>query len=108
MAPRNYPKAYQRTKRISNSMHLNKGNTPMTKLKVAVIVGSNRKESINRKLAEGLVDLIPDSIETSFVQIDDLPMYNMDLEANRPDVVNRFTREVAATDAVLFVTPEFN
>ncbi|NYT57892.1 NAD(P)H-dependent oxidoreductase [Alcaligenaceae bacterium] len=80
----------------------------MTKLKVAVIVGSNRKESINRKLAEGLVDLIPDSIETSFVQIDDLPMYNMDLEANRPDVVNRFTREVAATDAVLFVTPEFN
>jgi len=89
-------------------MHLNKGNTPMTKLKVAVIVGSNRKESINRKLAEGLVDLIPDSIETSFVQIDDLPMYNMDLEANRPDVVNRFTREVAATDAVLFVTPEFN
>ncbi|OSQ43271.1 NADPH-dependent FMN reductase [Thalassospira sp. MCCC 1A01428] len=80
----------------------------MASIKLAVIVGSNRKDSINRKLANALVKLAGDRVEASLVQIDDLPMYNMDLEGNRPDAVNRFTAEVAACDAVLLVTPEHN
>jgi chromate reductase len=80
----------------------------MSKLKVAVIVGSNRRESINRKLAEALVRLVGDRMEPHFVRIDDLPMYNQDLEGTRPQTVNRFTQEIAAADALLFVTPEHN
>ncbi|WP_024509411.1 NADPH-dependent FMN reductase [Bradyrhizobium sp. ARR65] len=80
----------------------------MSKLKVAVIVGSSRRESINRKLAEALVRLVGDRMEPHFVPIDDLPMYNQDLEGARPQAVNRFTQQIAAADALLFVTPEHN
>lgn len=80
----------------------------MSALKIAVIVGSNRRESINRKLAEALVRLGGDRMDARFIHIDDLPMYNQDLEGNRPEAVNRFTQEVAAADALLIVTPEFN
>jgi chromate reductase, NAD(P)H dehydrogenase (quinone) len=82
-------------------------NSSMSKLKVAVIVGSNRRVSI-RRLAEALVRLVGDRVEPHFVRIDDLPMYNQDLEGNRPETVARFTQEVAAADALLFVTPEHN
>ena len=80
----------------------------MTKPKIAVIVGSNRRESINRKLAEALVGLIGNRADTSFIRIDDLPMYNPDLETERPESVNRFTREVGSADALLVVMPEYN
>ena len=80
----------------------------MAKLKLAVIVGSNRTGSINQKLARALIDLIGERADTHMIKIDDLPIYNMDHEGDRPDVVNRFTREVAACDAVLMVTPEHN
>jgi chromate reductase len=80
----------------------------MTKLTVAVVVGSNRRESINRKLANALVRLAGDRIEAHFVRIDDLPMYNADLEADRPATVKRFTQEIASSNALLFVTPEYN
>ena len=80
----------------------------MSSLKVGVIVGSNRRESINRKLAEALVRSVGDRMEPDFIRIDDLPMYNQDLEGNRPETVIRFTREIAAAKALLFVTPEHN
>jgi chromate reductase len=80
----------------------------MSKLRVAVIVGSNRRESINRKLAEALVRLTGDRIDARFIRIDDLPIYNADLETERPVSVHRFTKEVADTDAVLVVMPEHN
>jgi chromate reductase len=80
----------------------------MNRFKLAVIVGSNRRESINRRLAGALTRLAGDRIEAHFIRIDDLPMYNLDLEPDRPATVNRFTREVADADALLVVTPEFN
>jgi chromate reductase, NAD(P)H dehydrogenase (quinone) len=80
----------------------------MPKLNVAVIVGSNRRSSINRRYAEALVRLAADRMEARFVRIDDLPMYNADLEPNRPPAVGRFTGEVAEADAVLVVMPEHN
>ena len=81
----------------------------MRKFKVATIVGSNRRDSINRRLALALIRLgESEAFEFEFVRIDDLPMYSHDLEGARPPVVVRFTNEVAAADAALFVAPEHN
>src|SRR4051812_19168515 len=80
----------------------------MSTLKVAVVVGSNRQEYINRKFAEALVRLAGNRMEAHFIRIDDLPMYNPDLESERPATVNRFTQEIASADALLVVTPEHN
>lgn len=78
----------------------------MSPIKVAVVVGSNRRESINRRLARALVKLGGDGLDFRFVQIDDLPLYNQDDEASLAPAVVRFKSQVAAADAVLFVTPE--
>jgi chromate reductase len=78
----------------------------MPKYKLAVVVGSNRRESINRKLAEALVRLGSGAFDATFVRIDDLPMYNQDQEQPVPANVARFKSEIEAADGVLFVTPE--
>jgi chromate reductase len=75
---------------------------------VAVIVGSNRRESINRKLAQALVKLGAGKFEAKIVRIDDLPIYNQDNEGNLPAEVVRFKDEIAKADGVLIVTPEHN
>jgi chromate reductase len=80
----------------------------MPKFKVAVVVGSNRRGSINRKLAGALARLGEAKLAFTFLRIDDLPLYSQDLEADLPASVVRFKSEVAAADAVLFVTPEHN
>ena len=80
----------------------------MTQPSLGVIVGSNRRESINRRLALALAALLEDRFAIRWIRIDDLPMYNQDLEADRPPEVLRFTAEVRALDALLFVTPEHN
>jgi chromate reductase len=80
----------------------------MAKVKVAVIVGSNRRDSINRKLAQALARLGEGRLAFHFVAIEDLPLYNQDLEGELPQSVVRFKSEIAAADAVLFVTPEHN
>ena len=80
----------------------------MTRPRVGIIVGSNRRESINRRLALALAKLLGDRFEVHWIRIDDLPMYNGDLEGQRPAEVNRFTAEVASVPALLFVTPEHN
>ena len=76
--------------------------------RLAIVVGSNRRDSINRKLAEAMARLLPDTFEVSYPRIDDLPMYNLDLETGRPAEVDRFTSEIAAADAVAVVMPEHN
>lgn len=80
----------------------------MAKPTLGIIVGSNRRESINRRLARGLASLAVDHFDVAWPRIDDLPMYNQDLEVDRPATVRRFTAEVAAVPALLFVTPEHN
>ncbi len=76
--------------------------------KVAVIVGSLRKDSINRQFAQALARLARTKLDLQIVEIGDLPLYDQDLEADLPAPVQRFKREIEAADAVLFVTPEFN
>lgn len=78
----------------------------MAKLKLGVIVGSNRRESINRKLAQALVKLGAGAFEAKFIQVDDLPMYNQDHEQPVPAPVARFKAEVEGSDALLVVSPE--
>lgn len=76
--------------------------------KIALIVGSNRRNSINRKLAQALAKLGEGSFAFETVQIDDLPMYNEDLESDLPPSVRRFKAAVDDADALLVVTPEHN
>ena len=75
---------------------------------IAVIVGSNRRESINRKLAQALIRLGAGKFDARIVRIDDLPIYNQDNEGNLPAEVVRFKDEVSKADGVLIVTPEHN
>jgi chromate reductase, NAD(P)H dehydrogenase (quinone) len=78
------------------------------KPQIAVIVGSNRRESINRKLAQALIKLGAGKIEAKIVRIDDLPIYNQDNEGNLPAEVMRFKDEIKKADGVLIITPEHN
>lgn len=76
---------------------------------VAVIVGSLRRDSINRKIANILIGLAPDSLRPQIVEIGDLPLYNMDLDTDSPPAAwTGFRERMRRAQAVLFVTPEFN
>ncbi|MEX6501865.1 NADPH-dependent FMN reductase [Pseudomonas zhanjiangensis] len=76
---------------------------------VAVLVGSLRKASINRKLALALAELAPASLKLEIVEIGELPLYNEDIDGERPpQPYSDFRDKLKAADAVLFVTPEYN
>ena len=76
--------------------------------KIAVIVGSLRRESINLRLAKALIKLGQQRFDFQLVRLDDVPMYNEDFWADPPASVTRLKADLAAADAVLFVTPEYN
>jgi chromate reductase len=76
--------------------------------RVAVIVGSLRQGSFNRKLAKALIAIAPASLALEIVEIGQLPLYNQDDDANPPAPSAAFKQKIAAADAVLFVTPEYN
>lgn len=80
----------------------------MKALNIAVVVGSLRKDSFNRKLATALAQLAPADVTLKQVQIGDLPLYNQDDDANQADTVKRLKSEIAAADGVIFVTAEYN
>ncbi|MNR83620.1 FMN-dependent NADPH-azoreductase [compost metagenome] len=75
---------------------------------VAVVVGSLRKDSMNRKMANALIKLAPESLKLSIVEIGELPLFNQDLEATPGAAVTDFKQKIKAANAVLFVTPEYN
>lgn len=75
---------------------------------IAVVVGSLRKDSFNKKLALALDKLNHPKLKLSFIKIDDIPVYNQDLDNDLPASVVRFKKEIKEADAVLFVTPEYN
>ena len=80
----------------------------MSQLKIAVVIGSLRKDSLNRKLALALANLAPAGVTFEHLRIDDLPLYNQDDDGNQAAQVKRLKSEVAAAQGVLFVTPEYN
>ncbi|GGI20698.1 MAG: NAD(P)H-dependent oxidoreductase [Oxalicibacterium faecigallinarum] len=75
---------------------------------VAVIVGSLRKDSYNRKVAEALIAIAPPTLKLRIIEIADLPHFSQDWEANPPQTVVDFRNKIGENDAVLFLTPEYN
>ena len=80
----------------------------MSNYHIAVVVGSLRRDSFNRKLADALVKLAPPEFTVSQVEIGDLPLYNQDDDAHPADAVKRLKSEIGAAQGLLFVTPEYN
>jgi len=76
--------------------------------KIAIIVGSLREGSINRKVARSICGLRNDNLDCSMIQIGDLPLYNQDHDANPPEQYVRFRKQIAEADGVLFCSPEYN
>ena len=76
--------------------------------KIAIIVGSLREGSINRKVARSICGLRNDNLDCSMIQIGDLPLYNQDHDANPPEQYARFRKQIAEADGVLFCSPEYN
>ncbi|MFA4993959.1 MAG: NAD(P)H-dependent oxidoreductase [Bdellovibrionales bacterium] len=80
----------------------------MPAFKIAVLVGSLRKESFNRKLADALAVMAPPDFSFKQLQIGDLPLYNQDDDSNQAPSVKRLKKEIQDSQGVLFVTPEYN
>jgi chromate reductase len=80
----------------------------MAQTRIAIIVGSLRRDSFNRKLADALPSLAPAGFEFVQLRIDDLPLYNQDDDGNQAEPVQRLKSEVRAADGLIFVTPEYN
>lgn len=80
----------------------------MRQHQIAVIVGSLRRDSFNRKLANALVKLAPSEFSFKQVEIGDLPLYNQDDDANQAESVKRLKSDIKAASGLLFVTPEYN
>jgi chromate reductase, NAD(P)H dehydrogenase (quinone) len=76
--------------------------------KIAIIVGSLRKDSINRKVARSICAIRGDNLDCSMIEIGDLPLYNQEYDGNPPEQYVRFREQVGAADGVLFVSPEYN
>jgi chromate reductase len=80
----------------------------MNQYQIAVVVGSLRKDSFNRMLANAIVKLAPSEFSFKQLEIGDLPLYNQDDDAQQADAVKRLKGEIAAAQGLLFVTPEYN
>ena len=81
----------------------------MANYKIAIIVGSLRKGSINRKIARSICALRGDNLDCSMVEIGDLDLYNQDIDTDNPPASwKRFREQVGAADGILFCTPEYN
>ena len=80
----------------------------MTSFKVGYFVGSLASASINRLLAKALVQVAPSELQMTEIPFKDLPLYSYDYDTNYPPVATAFKDAIAAVDAVLFVTPEYN
>jgi chromate reductase len=79
-----------------------------TSRRVAVVVGSLRKDSLNRKMAKALAAMAPPTLSLEIVEIGQLPLYNQDDDASPPAASVAFKEKIAGADAVLFITPEYN
>jgi chromate reductase len=80
----------------------------MSNYRIAVVVGSLRRDSFNRHLADAVIKLGPPELSFQQVRIDDLPLYNQDTEGSPTDSVKRLKGEIAGAQGLLFVTPEYN
>lgn len=80
----------------------------MAQYQIAVVVGSLRRDSLNRQFAHALVKLVPPEFSFKFVEIGDLPLYNQDDDGSPAESVKRLKGEISAAQGLLFFTPEYN
>lgn len=80
----------------------------MSQYQIAVLVGSLRRDSVNRKLAQAVFPLAPDGFQFNELKIDDLPLYNQDDDGHPADSVRRIKSQIKASHGVIFCTPEYN
>lgn len=80
----------------------------MKTIKIAIFIGSLRRESLNRKMALELISLAPPNLELEIIEIGELPLYNEDLDTIPPQEWVEFRNRLSLFDGVLFVTPEYN
>jgi len=80
----------------------------MDRHSIAIVVGSLRAGSINRKVARSICAFAADKLDCRIVEIGDLPLYSQDYDAAPPPEYVRFRKEIAAADGILFCTPEYN
>ncbi|MES2018089.1 MAG: NAD(P)H-dependent oxidoreductase [Pseudomonadota bacterium] len=80
----------------------------MATRKIAVIIGSLRKESYNRKVARTLMQLAPATLDMEIVEIGQLALYNQDDDASPPPIYTEFRDKIRSFDGILFCTPEYN
>ena len=80
----------------------------MSQYKIAVVVGSLRKDSFNRKMADAIEKLAPSEFTFHKVRIDDLPLYNQDDDTHQAESVKRMKDEIKDAQGLLFITPEYN
>ena len=80
----------------------------MTSFKVGYLIGSLATQSINRKLARALIRLAPEGLEFTEIPFRDLPLYSYDYDDDYPEVARTFKAAIKGSDAILFVTPEYN
>ena len=80
----------------------------MTRHKIAIVVGSLRQDSINRKVARSICGFASDKLDCEIVGIGDLPLYSQDYDSDPPEAYVAFRERIAAADGILFCTPEYN
>lgn len=80
----------------------------MSRYTIAVIVGSLRQDSFNRRLADALTHMLPSHFVFKQVRIGDLPLYNQDDDAHQADTVKRLKNDIKTAQGILFITPEYN
>ena len=80
----------------------------MTRHRIAILVGSLRKDSINRKIGRSICAMAGDMLDCEIVEIGSLPLYNQDSDASPPPEFVAFREKIATMDGILFVTPEYN
>lgn len=80
----------------------------MTRHKIAIVVGSLRKDSINRKVARSICAFASNMLDCTIVEIGNLPLYNQELDPDPPPEYVHFREQIAAADGILFCTPEYN
>ncbi len=76
--------------------------------KIAIIVGSLRKGSFNRMIANELIKLAPNDLKLEIVEINNLPLYNQDFDDNSPKEYTEFREKIKSADGFIFASPEHN
>lgn len=77
-------------------------------MKIGLLVGSLRKDSWNKKIAEAVKGLFPKDVEVDFIKIEDLPFYNQEIDENPPESFVRLREDIRKHDGFIFFTPEYN